>query len=166
VLADESTAGGLLSAFEDADLVHVAAHGEHHTQNPLFSSLRLRDGSLFAHEMEGHRLRASLVVLSACESGRTSVRRGEEALGLTASLLALGVGSVVAAASPVPDATAHDVMGDYHRQLAAGLDSATALARSTADSDVLGASFTSFGSPWLYRSEDHRRILSRSLDPR
>lgn len=152
VLADESTAGGLLSAFEDADLVHVAAHGEHHTQNPLFSSLRLRDGSLFAHEMEGHRLRASHVVLSACESGRTSVRRGEEALGLTASLLALGVGSVVAAASPVPDATAHDVMGDYHRQLAAGLDSATALARSTADSDVLGASFTSFGSPWLYRS--------------
>ncbi len=154
VLARESSTASLLGAFENADLVHVAAHGEHHAQNPLFSSLRLQDGSLFAHELEGRRLRASHVVLSACESGRTSVRRGEEALGLTASLLALGACSVVSAASPVPDATAHEVMGDYHRHLAAGLDAATALARSTAEGDVLGASFTCFGSTWRYRPRE------------
>ncbi len=152
VSAHDSTAQGLLAAFADADLVHVAAHGEHHAQNPLFSSLRLSDGSLFAHELEGRRLRASHVVLSACESGRTSMRRGEEALGLTASLLALGVSSVVAAASPVPDDIAHDVMGDYHRNLAVGMDSATALAQATAEGDVLGGSFTCFGSPWRHRS--------------
>lgn len=152
VPALESTTQGLLSAFEGSDLVHVAAHGEHHSQNPLFSNLRLSDGSLFAHEMEGRRLRASHVVLSACESGRTSMRRGEEALGLTASLLTLGVASVVAAASPVPDEIAHDVMGDYHRNLAVGMDSATALARATAEGDVLGAAFTCFGSPWRHPS--------------
>ncbi|MGB3827177.1 MAG: CHAT domain-containing protein, partial [Ornithinimicrobium sp.] len=140
----------LMGAFEQADLVHVAAHGEHHTRNPLFSSLRLDDGSLFAHEIEGRRLRASHVVLSACESGRISVRRGEEALGMTASLLALGVGTVIAAGSPIPDAIAHAVMGDYHRQLAGGVDAATALASATADGDVLGAAFTCFGSSWRY----------------
>ena len=150
VAAHDSTVQGLLAAFADADLVHVAAHGEHHAQNPLFSSLRLSDGSLFAHELEGRRLRASHVVLSACESGRTSMRRGEEALGLTASLLTLGVCSVVAAASPVPDDIAHDVMGDYHRNLAVGMDSASAMAQATAEGDLIGGAFTCFGSTWRH----------------
>jgi CHAT domain-containing protein len=129
-------------------VVHLAAHGEHHLQNPLFSSLRVGDGPVFAHEMEGQALRATHVVLSACDAGRVSVRRGEEPLGLTASLLALGVPTVVAAGSPVPDAVAHPVMSDYHRHLAEGLDAATALARATEHADLLGASFTCYGSGW------------------
>lgn len=150
VVAEESTAASVLAAFAQADVVHVAAHGEHHAQNPLFSSLRLGDGSLFAHEIEGRHVQASHVVLSACESGRVSVRRGDEALGMTASLLSLGVSTVIAAGSPVPDEIAHTVMGDYHRNLAGGMDAASALADATADGDVLGAAFTCFGSSWRY----------------
>ncbi len=148
VSAEQSTAADLVAAFVAYDLVHVAAHGEHHAQNPLFSSLRLGDGPVFAHEIEGHRLRASHVVLSACESGRISVRRGEEALGMTASLLAMGVPTVVAAGSPVPDDVAHSVMTEYHQALAAGMDSASALASVTADGDLLAAAFTCYGSKW------------------
>jgi len=151
--AELSTTAEVLAAFARADLVHVAAHGEHHSQNPLFSSLRLRNGSLFAHEIEGHRVRATQVVLSACESGRVTVRRGDEALGMTTSLLALGVSTVIAAGSPVPDSVAHLVMADYHRHLKAGVDAATALALATAEGDVLGAAFTCFGSSWRYAAE-------------
>lgn len=150
VVAARSTTTDLLTAFGDSDVVHVAAHGEHHAQNPLFSSLRLGDGSLFAHEIEGRRMRASQVVLSACESGRISVRRGEEALGMTASLLSMGVPTVIAAGSPVPDSVAHAVMSTYHQHLAEGMDAATALAAATAEGDVLAASFTCFGSTWRY----------------
>ncbi len=157
VLAEQSTTADVLAAFVQADVVHVAAHGEHHAQNPLFSSLRLRDGSLFAHEIEGRRVRASHVVLSACESGRVSVRRGDEALGMTASLLALGVSTVIAAGSRVPDDVAHSVMADYHRHLAGGFDAATALARATSAGDVLGAAFTCFGSSWRYQSVRRKR---------
>ncbi len=156
VAAEESTMAGVLAAFAQADVVHVAAHGEHHAQNPLFSSLRLRDGSLFAHEIEGRRVRASHVVLSACESGRVSVRRGDEALGMTASLLALGVSTVVAAGSPVPDDVAHSVMSDYHRNLAGGMDAASALAHATAEGDALGAAFTCFGSSWRFAKPENR----------
>lgn len=156
VAAQQSTTTGVLAAFSQADVVHVAAHGEHHAQNPLFSSLRLRDGSLFAHEIEGRRLRASHVVLSACESGRVTVRRGDEALGMTASLLSLGVSTVIAAGSPVPDEVAHSVMGDYHRNLAGGMDAASALAAATAEGDVLGAAFTCFGSSWRFEKPEKR----------
>jgi len=151
VPAQESTAQVVVSALRDRDVVHLAAHGEHHSQNPLFSSLRLSDGPVFAHEMEGHRLRATHVVLSACDAGRVSVRRGEEPLGMTASVLALGVPSVVAAGSPVPDAVAHPVMSDYHARLAAGVDAATALAQASAEGDLLARSFTSYGSSWVSR---------------
>ncbi len=148
VTADASRAGDVVSAVEECDLVHVAAHGEHHAQNPLFSSLRLSDGAVFAHELEGHRLRASHVVLSACDGGRISVRRGEEPLGLTASLLALGVPTVIAAVSPVPDRVAHAVMTGYHREIAAGVDAATALATASAEGDPLAPAFSCFGSFW------------------
>lgn len=148
VPAADSKAADLVPALVSCDLVHVAAHGEHHAQNPLFSSLRLGDGSVFAHEIEGHRLRASQVVLSACDGGRISVRRGEEALGLTASLLALGVPTVIAAVSPVPDQVAHAVMTHYHREIAGGVDAATALASATVEGGPLAASFTCFGSAW------------------
>jgi len=148
VPAAASRAHDLVPALEECDLVHVAAHGEHHAQNPLFSSLRLGDGAVFAHEIEGHRLRASHVVLSACDGGRISVRRGEEALGMTASLLALGVPTVVAAVGPVPDQVAHAAMTRYHREIAAGGDAATALATATAEGDPLVGAFSCFGSSW------------------
>jgi CHAT domain-containing protein len=54
-----------------ADLVHVAAHGTHQADSPLFSSLRLADGPVFAHELDADTVRASHVVLSACEVGRS-----------------------------------------------------------------------------------------------
>ena len=59
-----------------------------------------------AHELERVRLRASHIVLSACEVGRTTHRPGEQPLGLTATLLARGVACVVAPVSPIADATA------------------------------------------------------------
>lgn len=149
VVGPEAATGlDLLTALEGSDLVHVAAHGDHQYGNPLFSSIRLADGAVFAHEFEGRPLRASQVVLSACEAGTTTLRPGGEELGLTPSLLELGVGAVVAPVTVVPDELASEVMGQFHRELAAGADSAAALAVATANTPVLGASFTLFGAPW------------------
>ncbi len=132
------------------DVVHVAAHGEHRADNPLFSSLLLRGGALFAHELEGITLASSLVVLSACSAGRARYRPGDEALGLTSSLLAMGVKAVVAPLTDVPDSVACETMGEFHRRLAAGDDGPAALA--AASSDLLARSFTWFGSNWRANS--------------
>jgi tetratricopeptide (TPR) repeat protein len=146
--AQDARAEHLVPALVGSDIVHVAAHGEHHAENPLFSSLRLGDGPAFAHELEGQRLRSSHVVLSACEGGRISVRPGNESLGMAASLLALGVTTVVAPVNALPDHLAHETMTRYHAELTRGVDAATALATATADGDLLAGSFSCFGSTW------------------
>lgn len=148
VTAGESTGRGLIDALRRSDIVHVAAHGEHQPENPLFSSLLLGDGVVFAHEFEGHRLRASLTILSACDAGRMAPRPGDTGLGLAASLGELGVDTVIAPVTPVPDLLARQVMHDVHAGLAAGLDAAAALAAASQGKDTLAASFITFGKPW------------------
>lgn len=138
--------GAVAAALACNDVVHVAAHGEHRADNPLFSCLSLHGGALFAHELEGIPLASSLVVLSACSAGVAQLRPGDEALGLTSSLLAMGVSAVVAPLTDVPDAMARATMAQLHHHLAAGLDGPAALA--AASQDTLARSFTWFGSNW------------------
>ena len=114
-------------------------------QNPLFSSLQLADGPLFAYEIADRQL-APHVVLSACELGQATTRPGDEALGLTRVLLQLGARCVVAGVAQVADGVAGEVMANYHRRLAAGADSATALAEATASDPYVP--FVCFGSSW------------------
>jgi CHAT domain-containing protein len=135
----------LRSALADAGLVHVAAHGRHQTENPLFSSIRLADGPLFAYELDRA---APHVILSACELGLATIRPGDEALGLTSVLLQLGSRCVVAGVARVHDDVAAEVMARYHRGLSAGRDSAEALAAALPERLDHPAPFTCFGAPW------------------
>jgi CHAT domain-containing protein len=87
--------------------------------------------------------------LSACEVGRSTLRPGDEALGLTSVLLRLGVRSVVASVARVNDAAAAEIMAAYHRELALGTGSAEALASALArqDNDT-PVPFVCFGASW------------------
>ncbi|TDE99093.1 CHAT domain-containing protein [Occultella glacieicola] len=143
-----ATAARVRTALADHDVIHVAAHGVHQSQSPLFSSLRLADGPLFAHELEDQNLRGGCVLISACEAGLVSVRPGDQPLGLASVLLQLGTRAVVAGVANVNDRAAADVMTDVHTRLAAGTDSATALAAALADHDGPPAPFVCYGSAW------------------
>ncbi|MFC6706751.1 CHAT domain-containing protein [Flexivirga alba] len=143
----EATTADLLDVFSTADLAHVAAHGVHAAQSPLFSRLELQDGPLFAHELTGRDRVPQHVVLSACDVGRSRVGPGDEPLGLAAALLGLGVRSVLAAAGPVDDEVAAAVMTSYHRGLAAG-DSAAQSLRNARMEYPGAAIFTVYGADW------------------
>ncbi|MDP9091666.1 MAG: CHAT domain-containing tetratricopeptide repeat protein [Actinomycetota bacterium] len=137
----------LADALTRSRVAHIAAHGVHQTENPMFSSLRLFDGPVFAHELDQTARTPEHVVLSACELGLATVRPGDEALGLTSVLLRLGTRSVVAGVARVGDEAAAETMIDYHRRLAAGLDSAAALAEAISAGDGV-LPFVCFGSAW------------------
>jgi hypothetical protein len=140
--------GALRTALAAADVVHVAAHGEHQSESPMFSSLQLGGGPVFAYELDRTARTAGHVILSACDVGLTTIRAGEESLGLTSALLHLGIRCVVAGVARVNDETAGTVMVDYHRRLARGVDSASALAQACAGSGPRPAPFVSFGAAW------------------
>ncbi|WP_157697187.1 CHAT domain-containing protein [Brachybacterium avium] len=150
----KATATTMKDALERCTVVHIAAHGTHHEQNPLFSSILLDDGPLVAHEFGQRSIGAEHIVLSMCDVGRAVVRPGDEPLGLTAALLASGVDSVVAAVAPVRDATAAPAMAAYHQQIAAGRDAAAALA-AIAEDHPESRRFCVYGRDWRLPQDQH-----------
>ncbi|MEO9139239.1 MAG: CHAT domain-containing protein [Jatrophihabitans sp.] len=147
-MADRSA---LARALGRASIVHVAAHGIHQSENPMFSSLGLADGSMFAHELDQNARTADHVILSACELGLATVRPGDESLGLTAVLLRLGTRSVTAGVARVGDDVAAELMSSYHGRLAAGVDSAAALAVA-AEQIAVPTPFVCFGAAYSVRT--------------
>jgi hypothetical protein len=128
----EATTSATLAAMDGASVLHVAAHGRHEPDNPLFSSLLLHDGWLFGHDLDRVRRLPEHVVLSACETGMASIRPGDEALGMTSALLHGGTRAVVAAVARVGDEVAEQVAVRHHQGLRAGLSPAAALTAAVA----------------------------------
>ena len=50
--AEQATAEAFLDRISGAQLVHVAAHGRHQRENPLFSSIRLADGPVVGYDLD------------------------------------------------------------------------------------------------------------------
>jgi len=111
----------------DADYVHVAAHGVFRADDPHFSALRLADGWMSVYDLYGLELKAKLVSLSACQSGRSWVGGGDELVGLVRGFLHAGAGSMLVSLWPVNDSTTADLMVAFYRALRSGVDAPAAL---------------------------------------
>ncbi|WP_243058282.1 CHAT domain-containing tetratricopeptide repeat protein [Nocardioides sp. SR21] len=125
-----ATADAVCELAESVDVLHVAAHGRHSAENPLFSGLQLADGPWFGYDIDRLRRAPDVVLLSACEVGRSNVRWGEELLGMTTAWLHAGARCVIASPAAVNDQAAYDVLVAVHQRLAAGLEPAAALAEA------------------------------------
>jgi tetratricopeptide (TPR) repeat protein len=145
--AEQATAEAFLESVSGAQLVHVAAHGRHQRENPLFSSIRLADGPVVGYDLDRVPDPPQQVVLSACDLGQATVRPGDEALGLTRAFLHSGTSTVISGVAKVSDTGAADLMADYHRRLAAGAAPAYALADALAAADE-PTPFACFGAGW------------------
>ena len=136
----EATKSAFLSRASQADLIHLATHGQFDLQNPLFSTLYLAkdsasDGRLEVHEIFGLDLRSrtGLVVLSACQTQLGKMTAGDEVVGLARAFLYGGTSSVIASLWNVDDAATGLLMGQFYQHLREGLGKAQALRRAQAD---------------------------------
>jgi len=144
-----ATGRAVLDAIPAGGLVHIAAHGHHEQDNPLFSGVLLADGLLYGYDVAPNPAIPAQVVLSSCDVGRTDDRPGGEPLGLVAALLRSGVSTVIAGTSRVSDQVAAAVMPAYHQRLQGGDSPAIALAGAiagVAEADGDPAPFTCFGA--------------------
>jgi tetratricopeptide (TPR) repeat protein len=141
-----ATSEEVLHALGASRVVHLAAHGVHEAQSPLFSSVQVSDGPVFAHEFP-RPVAAEHVALSACDVGQFSTRPGDEPLGLAIALISLGATSVLGAVAPVADHVAAEAMVAYHRLVAGGADASTAWASVVEQQPAAGV-FCYYGSDW------------------
>ncbi|MEJ2266791.1 MAG: CHAT domain-containing protein, partial [Anaerolineales bacterium] len=95
IIEDEVTLKQIQEKGPGSRALHLAAHGSFRPDNPLFSGLALADGWLTTLDIFNLRLQASLVTLSACETGRSVVSGGDELLGLMRAFLYAGAASLV-----------------------------------------------------------------------
>ena len=124
----EASVGAVLSSLPAVGVAHLAAHGRFRDDSPMFSSLDLADGPLTIHDLERLAAVPHLVVLSACDVGRSLVRPGNEVVGVVAAFLHLGSVALVASVVPVPHDVATRVSVAFHQGLVAGRTPAEALA--------------------------------------
>jgi CHAT domain-containing protein len=122
-------------------VLHLSTHGYFNLKNPLLSGLELEaddtnDGFLEVHEILGLSLDATLVTLSACETGMGSgyfneIPAGDEFVSLTRAFLLAGSRSVLATLWEVDDRSTVDLMEGFYNRLehSGGIDQATALAQ-------------------------------------
>jgi CHAT domain-containing protein len=144
----DATADSVGAMAGQVDLLHLAAHGHHVADNPLFSNLELVDGPWFGYDLDQLPQVPETVVLSACELGATTIRRGDELLGLTTAWLHAGARCVIASPASVSDEVAAAILPDMHAELAKGVPPADALATATAKHPDLLSTFQCYGAGW------------------
>lgn len=132
-----ASVGEVIGLAHEVDVLHVAAHGRHTADNPLFSGFELADGTLFGYDIDLVPEVPSTIVLSSCEVGRSSVRWGEEALGMTRVWLHAGTRCVIASPVVVADDDACELLSAVHAGLARGAQPADALADAVAQTGIV-----------------------------
>src|SRR5206468_4446840 len=109
----------------EADVIHLASHAVFRQDNPLFSAIRLSDGWLSLYDLYSLRLRASLVTLSACETGVNDVLAGDELVGLARGFFQAGTASVVVSLWAVDDASTARLMRRFYTHFEAEIGRAS-----------------------------------------
>ena len=126
-IEEEATVERVKQEALTARVVHIAAHGVFRADNPLFAGVLLADGWLTALDIFSLHFEASLITLSACDTGQHRIGGGDELLGLTRSFLYAGAASLLLSHWQIPDAIAFTFIDDFYRRLAAGKRKAQAL---------------------------------------
>ncbi len=140
-----ATETAVTRALAQATTIHLATHGIVRDDDPFGSFLALgatggdasADGALTAEEIYGLRLRARLVVLSACRSGLGEVS-ADGIVGLTRAFFFAGAPRVVATLWDVADGPSARVLRAFYAALGRDQDVARALrtAQLTALADL------------------------------
>ena len=101
----------MLAQLEQASVVHLATHGDVNRDGRARLLLHGSEQWLQSEDIQHLKMRAQLVVLSACQSGRGQVEAGEGVaksshegvLGLARALMMARVPTVIVALWPLPD---------------------------------------------------------------
>jgi CHAT domain-containing protein len=121
---DNARKADIVAKLPQARIIHLATHGllDDFKGLGIPGAIALapngtgapNDGLLTASEILDLKLKAELVVLSACDSGRGNIT-GDSVIGLSRSLLSAGAASVIVSLWSIPDAPTAQLMTEFYR---------------------------------------------------
>lgn len=170
ILGENATEVAVIEQMPRANIIHLATHGligdftgggipgaialsaDPAASNPDIWGSDVGDGLLMAQEIFDLKLRANLVVLSACDTGRGRLT-GDGVVGLSRSLMTAGASTVMVTLWKVDDEKTVALMSEFYRQLQRDPDKAKALRNAmlmmldTHPKPEYWAAFTLIGAP-------------------
>ncbi|XP_044169809.1 tetratricopeptide repeat protein 28-like [Acropora millepora] len=131
----EATKAEVIRQMSSVGLIHIAAHGNKHTgeiclsPNPGWTSKfpQKKDFILKMSDVLAANLRARLVVLSCCHSGRGRILKGEGVVGIARAFLASGARSVLISLWAIDDETTMMFMKSFYQHLKEGKTASVAV---------------------------------------
>ena len=145
---DDGPAARVSALAAEVDVLHLAGHGRHPGDNPLFSAVELADGPWFGYDIDQLAATPSVVVLSAVRARPGAVRSGEEAVGMSAAWLHAGARTVVSSPALVADDVACEVLAAGTSGSAAGRHRPTRSRRLRQSAREAPSPFLCFGAGW------------------
>ena len=151
-------------------IIHFSCHGYLDEANPMRTALVLtpgpsqeEDGFLRMEEIYKLRLNADMVVLSACQTGKGLLEKGEGVMSLTRPFLIAGARSVIAALWPINDKSTAGLMKDFYKLIIKGRSANEALRsaklkmiRSSWAHPFYWSGFILQGNPTLVRTQQSK----------
>lgn len=118
----EATIKNFLSNADSFDVLHIASHSEINNINPLQSKIKFSDGYLELFDFSGRRIRAGLVVLSSCESGKSAgtienIPTSIDIVSFPEALLSSGTKSVLSTLWLVEDYSTAKIISLFYHNL-------------------------------------------------
>src|SRR6185503_4642246 len=116
-IGSEATESVLREKSSHARFLHIATHGSFRQDNPMFSSISLRDSQLSLFDLYQLDLPAELVTLSGCGTDLNVVVGGDELMGLKRGLLYAGAQAVLLTLWDVNDQSTAEFMKLFYDRL-------------------------------------------------
>ena len=134
----QATKAEVMKKMSSVGLIHIAAHGNERTgeialsPNPGWTSKfpQKKDFMLTMSDVQAANLRARLVVLSCCHSGRGRILKGEGVVGIARAFLAAGARSVLVTLWAIDDEATMVFMKSFYQHLKDGKSASAAIYES------------------------------------
>ena len=138
LIGKQATKAEVMKRMSSVGLIHIAAHGRKLTgeialsPNPGWTSKfpQEEDYILKMSDIQVANLRARLVVLSCCHTGRGRILKGEGVVGIARAFLAAGARSVLVSLWAVDDKATMVFMKSFYQHLKEGKTASSAVHQS------------------------------------
>ncbi len=125
LLDDDATLSNTLNALEKYDIVHIATHTTVNERLPLSSKFVLfgnndSSGNLFLSRIYSLKMKAKMVVLSSCNTGRGKLEKGEGIISFARAFKSAGCSSVIMSLWEIDDISTSKIMNDFYTELQTG----------------------------------------------
>jgi CHAT domain-containing protein/tetratricopeptide (TPR) repeat protein len=127
LLGAEATFERIQQAASSCGILHLATHGLFRPEAPLLSSIQLADRWLAVQDIYDLDLKASLVTLSACETGLGHDAGGDDLVGLVRGFLYAGAASLLVSLWRVDDESMTELVTEFYTHWLAGNSKTEAL---------------------------------------